>query len=273
MATSPATKARLFLEAAREHERAGDAAAALRDAAAAHAAVGDGLARLALERAEIESGAAARLADGLLARARSTEDPRERREAYERLADLDATGREDAASALLWHRSILEEQPDYTPSLRHVEHALLSDGRVDELEPVSAAIARALVDAGGHERRGGGARAARRAPPGARARGRVGAHATAGGARGVPPRAVVVGAPRAQRARARRAGTTRGHRSVVAGAGRAHDAIAGDRRAGSPRGRSGIMRAGDLLRARARSSSERRRRIPGTSSPGASWPR
>ena len=46
-----------FLEAAHEHERAGDIAAALRDAAAAHAEGGDaGSPRLALERAEIESG-------------------------------------------------------------------------------------------------------------------------------------------------------------------------------------------------------------------------
>jgi tetratricopeptide (TPR) repeat protein len=147
-ARAPATKARLLLEAAHEHERTGDSAAALRDAAAAHDAVGDGLARLALERAEIESGSAARLADGLLALARSTDDPRERREAYERLADLDATGRDDYASALLWHRTILEEEPHHLPSLRNVEHALLSDGRLDELEPTAASIARALVAAG-----------------------------------------------------------------------------------------------------------------------------
>ena len=147
-ATSPATKARLLLEAAHEHERTGDSAAAMRDAAAAHTEAGDGLARLALERAEIESGAAARLADSLLALARSTEDRRERREAYERLADLDATGRDDLASALLWHRTILEDDPLHLPSLRNVEHALLTDGRVDELEPVAASIARALASAG-----------------------------------------------------------------------------------------------------------------------------
>ncbi|MGO8995810.1 MAG: hypothetical protein ACLQVI_21065 [Polyangiaceae bacterium] len=146
--TAAATKARLLLEAAHEHERTGDSAAALRDAGAAHAEVGEGLARLALERAEIESGAAARLADALLGLARSTEDPRERREAYERLADLDATGRDDHASALLWHKTILEEEPHYLPSLRNVEHALISDGRIDELEPVTNAITHALVAAG-----------------------------------------------------------------------------------------------------------------------------
>ena len=149
-AASPVVKGRLLLEATLEHERAGDSASARRTAAAALAdgSADNGLARLALERAEIESGSAARLADSLLALARSTDDPRERREAYERLADLDATGRDDAASALLWHRTILEEQPDYAPSLRYVEHALISDGRVDELAPVAAAIARALVAAG-----------------------------------------------------------------------------------------------------------------------------
>ncbi len=146
-ATSQTTKARLHLEAAEEFERIGDAAATLRNAAAAHAESSHGLAPLVLERAELASGAAARLADSLLATARSTDDPRERREAYERLADLDATGRDDAASALLWHRTILEEDPTYAPSLRHVEHALLTDGRIDELEPVAAAIARALVSA------------------------------------------------------------------------------------------------------------------------------
>jgi Tfp pilus assembly protein PilF len=146
-ASSQTTKARLHLEAAEEFERAGDTASTLRNAAAAHAEGAAGLAPLVLERAELAAGAAARLADGLLATARSTDDPRTRREAYERLADLDATGRDDAASALLWHRTILEEDPTYAPSLRHVEHALLTDGRIDELEPVAAAIARALVAA------------------------------------------------------------------------------------------------------------------------------
>src|SRR6185312_10566871 len=114
-ATSPsaATKARLLLEAVHEREQAGDAAAALRDARAAFDAEGDGLARLALERAEMGAGEAARLADNLLAVARSSSDARERREAYERLADLDATGRDDPASALLWHRTILEETPAF----------------------------------------------------------------------------------------------------------------------------------------------------------------
>ncbi len=140
----------LLIEAAYEHERSGDSAGAL---AAAKAAYNDGkgsrLARIALERAELLAGDAGRLADELLGLARSAASPEERREAYERLADLDLTARNDPASALLWHRSILEENPDYKPSLRNVEHALLGERRDDELEPLLVAIARALDGKGG----------------------------------------------------------------------------------------------------------------------------
>ena len=140
-----------FLEAAHEYERAGDKAASLRAAEAAAAADNDGLGRAARERAEVEGGQVARLADELLALAKGTDDPRERREAYERLAVLDAVGRDDTASALLWHRSILEESPQHLPSLRYLEHALIGGGRDDELEPIASAIARALGPAGGEE--------------------------------------------------------------------------------------------------------------------------
>jgi lipopolysaccharide biosynthesis regulator YciM len=142
------SRGRLFTEAALEYERAGDKVAALRAASAANDSGDAGLGRLARERAELEGGAAARLADELLTRARTTEDARERREAYERLADLDATGRDDAASALLWHRSILEESPAALASLRYVEHALITGGRDEELQPIAAAIARTLSSRG-----------------------------------------------------------------------------------------------------------------------------
>ena len=149
-AASGASRDLLLIEAAYEHERNGDATAAL---AAAKAADNDGkgsrLARIALERAELLAGEAARLADELLELARNAPSVEERREAYERLADLDATARNDPGSALLWHRSILEENPSYLPSLRHVEHALLGERRDDELEPLLAAIARALDGNGG----------------------------------------------------------------------------------------------------------------------------
>jgi predicted Zn-dependent protease len=138
-------RALYFMEAAHEYERVGDRTGSLRAAEAAVASGDSLLARLARERAELEGGSAGRLADELLAHARATESARERREAYERLADIDGIGRGDPASALLWHRSILEETPDYQPSLRHIEHALIGDGRDDELEPITASIARALA--------------------------------------------------------------------------------------------------------------------------------
>jgi tetratricopeptide (TPR) repeat protein len=144
-------RAILYMEAAHKYELSGDKASALR---AAEAAVGAGesmLARLALERAELEAGAAARLADELLEEAREAATVEERREAYERLADLDAVGRSDPASALLWHRSILEESPTYKPSLRYLEHALIGEGRDEELEPIATGVARALDGASGGE--------------------------------------------------------------------------------------------------------------------------
>ncbi len=141
----------LLLEAAHEYERVGDKEGAVRAATAAAAGATGGLERIVLERTEIVAGSVARLADELLAQAREAEDPTVRREAYERLADLDARGRSDAGSALLWHRTILDETPDHKPSLRHVEHALVGDGRDDEIEPVMAAIARALEGSAGGE--------------------------------------------------------------------------------------------------------------------------
>jgi predicted Zn-dependent protease len=94
----------------------------------------------------------ARLADELFASAKAASTATERCEAYERLAALDATARHDTASALLWHRSVLEEIPDHTPSLRYIEHQLIGDGRSDELEPVLSAIARCLRGSGPGER-------------------------------------------------------------------------------------------------------------------------
>lgn len=143
-------RALLFLEAAHEYERTGDEESALRCAEAA-AATDSALGRIARERAELRGGNVARLADELLAVAKSAEDPRARREAYERLAILDATARNDPASALLWHRSILEEQPAYLPSLRHVEQHLVGEGRDEELEHVASGIAAVLRGTGSGE--------------------------------------------------------------------------------------------------------------------------
>lgn len=145
------TKALLLLEAAYDYERTGDFASALRAASAARAARQVGIEAMVLERAEIRTGNVGRLADELLARARSASDATVRREAYERLSELDATARNDLASALLWHKTILEDFPQYKPSLRYVEHALLGEGRDEELEPVAQSIARALAGTEGGE--------------------------------------------------------------------------------------------------------------------------
>jgi tetratricopeptide (TPR) repeat protein len=140
----------LFLEAALEYEVAGDEEGSLRSAEAA-AATDAPLGRIARERAELRGGRVSRLAEELLTSAKGATDTRERREAYERLAILDATARQDPASALLWHRSILEEEPAHQPSLRHVEHHLIGEGRDDELEPIVSGIALALRGTGAGE--------------------------------------------------------------------------------------------------------------------------
>jgi tetratricopeptide (TPR) repeat protein len=133
----------LFLEASHEYERIGDEEAALRCAEAA-ATSDSALGRIARERAELGAAKVSRLADELLSVAKATEDVRVRREAYERLAVLDAAARQDPASALLWHRSILEEQPGHVPSLRYIEQHLVGEGRDEELEPIATSIAQAL---------------------------------------------------------------------------------------------------------------------------------
>jgi cellulose synthase operon protein C len=94
-------------------------------------------ARAALEVEAGDEQAAARL----LEEVRATEDAQKRVEGYELLAELD---RANPSSVLLWHRSILEELPSHLPSLRTLEHALISEGRESELEPLFAEIAHTL---------------------------------------------------------------------------------------------------------------------------------
>jgi len=133
----------LATQAAYEYEWSRDDEACLR-AINAVSTADISLHTLIRERAELRTGNVSRLAEQLLSVARSADDARARREAYERLADIDARTRRDAASALLWHQAILDEFPGYLPSLRHAEHHLLRAGRIDDLEPIVTAIARAL---------------------------------------------------------------------------------------------------------------------------------
>jgi tetratricopeptide (TPR) repeat protein len=149
-ATGPAA-ALLWIEAALEHERAGDAVATLRAARKAAEAGDRGLASAIIDRAQIETGDTTQETETLLAVTKTTEDEAVRREAFERLAHLDAFGKKDAAAALLWHRAILESTPAHKPSLRWVEHALVGDGRDDELAPTFEQIALALDGTRGGE--------------------------------------------------------------------------------------------------------------------------
>jgi len=136
--------ARFALDAALEFERDGD----LENAAAlAKQAINAGetfLAPLCAYRAALAGHGTNELVDGLLQRARSAEDPVERLECYERLAELDEVGRGDAASGLLWRRTILEENPTHLPTLRRVASALIAGGRDEELEPIVYTLARTL---------------------------------------------------------------------------------------------------------------------------------
>ncbi len=145
-ASTGKARASWLLRAALAFEREGDTGSMLRTAREACATdATDALAQVVLERAELASGEPARVADALLARGREAANPVTRREAFERLATLDGEVRKDPASALLWHRTILEESPLHLPSLRHIEHVLVGEGRSDELGPVAASIARALA--------------------------------------------------------------------------------------------------------------------------------
>lgn len=140
----PAEAARLALEAALELERTGDLEGAARCARLAIAAGENQLAPIVVYRAALAGHGAGDLVEALMPRAREASDPIERLETYERLAELDERGRGDAASALLWRRTILEDAPGHLPTLRLVAGSLLGSGRDDELEPITFELAKAL---------------------------------------------------------------------------------------------------------------------------------
>ncbi|MFT3766315.1 MAG: hypothetical protein QM820_12510 [Minicystis sp.] len=136
--------ARLALEAALELERAGDLEGAARCAQKAIAAGESQLAPILAYRAAVAGHGAGDVVDTLMPRARESTDPVERLEIYERLAELDERGRGDAASGLLWRRTILEETGGHLPTLRRVASTLIGAGRDEELDPIALDIARAL---------------------------------------------------------------------------------------------------------------------------------
>ncbi|MBX3230913.1 MAG: hypothetical protein KIT84_36250 [Labilithrix sp.] len=150
-AATPAAAAQLWVEAAREHGRAGKFEE-MRTAAKNAIEAGDrGLGGPLLERAELETGDTTRQTEELIEVTKTSESEDVRREAFERLADLDAFAKKDAAAALLWHQSILETSPRHLPSLRWVEQTLMTEGRDDELAPVFEQIALALDGTAGGE--------------------------------------------------------------------------------------------------------------------------
>jgi tetratricopeptide (TPR) repeat protein len=151
-----------WVEAAREYDRANKPAEMLKAARAAIEAGDKGLALPLRERAEEATGETERQTEVLLevTKAESSKED-ERREALERLADLDAFSKKDTATAMLWHRTILEEWPRHLASLRWVEHGLITEGREEELGPIFEAIAIALDGTAGGEVTGHAQHAAR----------------------------------------------------------------------------------------------------------------
>ncbi len=136
--------ARLWLDAALELERAGDLESAARAAQQAVLAGETLLAPIAAYRAALAGHGTGDLVGQLMPRASESTDPVERLEIYERLADLDERGRGDAASGMLFRRTILEETAGHLPTLCHVSSTLIGAGRDDELEPIALDIAKHL---------------------------------------------------------------------------------------------------------------------------------
>lgn len=135
---------RLAVEAALEYERTGDLEAAARCAKIAQTRGENELAPIAAYRFALSGFGTAELVEALMPEARESDDPARRMEIYERLAELDERGREDAASGLLFRRTILEENPAHIRTLRRVTSTLMAGGRTEELEPFAMELARNL---------------------------------------------------------------------------------------------------------------------------------
>ena len=142
-ASGPAA-ARLAIEAALFYEQEGDTESAARAAKLAEEAGDTEFAPIFAYRYALLGFGASELVDALLPKARATENPAERLETYERLAELDERGRGDMSSSLLFRRTILEENPTHLRTLRRVASSLMAQGREDELEPIALDLAKSL---------------------------------------------------------------------------------------------------------------------------------
>jgi hypothetical protein len=137
------SRARLYLEAATEHERSGNPEAAVRAARAGLASEASPLLRVVFERLAAGTSLSAELSEELISRVKQSEDPAEQRELYDWLSDLDRA-RGDTSSGLLWQSAILERSPQDPKALLRLERAYLQNGRLSELEQVEAQLAEAL---------------------------------------------------------------------------------------------------------------------------------
>ena len=138
-----AEQARLALEAAFDFERARDFTRVAEAAQIAMAAGEGELAPILSYRAAVAGAGASDAIDALMPKARETEDKHARLEIYERLAELDESGRCEPGCGMRWRRPILVEVPDHLPTLRRLASALVSAGRDEELEGPSRSTSRA----------------------------------------------------------------------------------------------------------------------------------
>lgn len=102
------------------------------------------IARIVAEMHDLTSGGVGVLASEWSDRARDASDPSSEIEWLERLAEIETYIRKDSGAAILLHRAILDLDPESRGSLRALEHALISENRTGELEPIATLIARAL---------------------------------------------------------------------------------------------------------------------------------
>jgi tetratricopeptide (TPR) repeat protein len=153
-ASEGASRARFALQAAWAFEQQGDLERAAHYAALADEAGPTPLAGVVKERLDALGPGAAAMRESLIEAARNAPTKAEEREAYEKLAELDAGPRRDPEGSLLWHRSILEIDPASLPSLRRLEHSLVAEGREDDLEPLFADLAKYVdgAEAAAHAR-------------------------------------------------------------------------------------------------------------------------
>jgi cellulose synthase operon protein C len=102
-------------------------------------------------RAELALGQTEREVEALMVAAKSESDSSARVRACSRLAELDALWKGDAASALTFHRMVLEDQRDNLASLRYVQQHTMETATPEEFASTLEALGKALVAVGDPE--------------------------------------------------------------------------------------------------------------------------